>query len=62
MPEPSTGIRVTHAYVDVPIEVQFVRTGSGCDFVADLPRWRWQTVFDPKRGRLKLNVGQGEGA
>ena len=59
-PDAGSGIRVTHAHLDLPIEVRFVRTASGYDFLADLPRWRWRTAFDRRSGRLKLDVSEGQ--
>jgi hypothetical protein len=50
-------IRVRDAYIDLPLEVRVQRRGNELEFLADVPRWRWETVFDEKRGRLKLKVG-----
>jgi hypothetical protein len=60
MPAGDSGIRVKDAYMDLPLEVRLRQTGTGLEFLADLPGWRWETVFDEKRGRMKVVVGQGE--
>jgi hypothetical protein len=59
-PDSQTGVRVTDVSLDLPIEVQIRQTHDGLIFLADLPRWRWRTVFDPKGGRLKLRCSEGE--
>lgn len=50
-------VRVTSIWLDVPIEVTMrsgARTSEEVKVLAHLPRWRWTTVFDDQRGRLKL--------
>jgi hypothetical protein len=56
-PELSAWIRVTSLSLDLPVEIQIQRSpGHHGDWevVADVPRWRWQTDFDPPRGRLQI--------
>jgi hypothetical protein len=50
-------LRVTALSLDVPVEVLLRRApdeAGGVELLVDLPRWRWTTVFDERRGRLKL--------
>lgn len=49
------GLRVTGLSLDLPVEV-VLRTGRDgeVEMLADLPRWRWVTVFDEPRSRLQL--------
>ena len=45
-------IRVTAVAVDLPVEVVLRREAEELVFLADLPRWRWRSVFDTEPGRL----------
>jgi len=50
-------LRVTGLSLDVPVEVLLRRAldeAGDVELLGDLPRWRWTTVFDEQRGRLKL--------
>ena len=50
--------RVTRMDFDLPLEVE-IRTGTdGVFFLADLPRWRWPTAFDPARSRIRFSVSE----
>jgi len=60
MPPEDSGLRVKDAHIDLPLEVSLRQTGSDLEFFGDVPGWRWQTIFDEKRGRLKLMIGEGE--
>jgi hypothetical protein len=60
-------ITVATASFDLPVEVS-LRWGAGggggdVEFLADVPRWRWETAFDPRPGRLRMLLeavpGQG---
>lgn len=64
MPDDSAAelLRVSSVSLDVPIEVTFRRGEEGVLMLADLPRWRWTTAFDEKRGRLKLLCRQQRAA
>jgi hypothetical protein len=53
-------LRVQSASFDVPIEVFFHQRGDELELRADLPRWRWATVFDEQRGRLRLFCRESE--
>ena len=58
-PDAASGVRVASVRLDLPIEVEIRSSGDGLAFLADVPRWRWATDFDPQRGRVKLDCGQG---
>jgi len=45
---------VTAIYFDLPVQVAVRTAGDEIELLADLPRWRWTTVFDEKPGRLKV--------
>ena len=45
--------------LDLPIEVALARRPDAVELLADLPRWRWTTAFDPLRGRLRVNLEEG---
>ncbi len=50
-------VRVTSVSLDVPIEVMMrggAKNDGEIELLAHLPRWRWTTAFDGRRGRLKL--------
>jgi hypothetical protein len=48
------GIDISRLELDLPIEVEVARRSGRLDFLAELPRWRWTTAFDPLRGRLRV--------
>ena len=50
------GTRVTLLAVDAPIEVALRIDEDELLFMADLPRWRWRSVFDRQPGRLSLHL------
>jgi len=55
--EGGVAVRVTSLSLDVPIEMLLRRVADapeGVELLGDLPRWRWTTLFDERRGRLKL--------
>jgi hypothetical protein len=52
-------LRVTSVSVDVPIRVRLQRIGGELEFFADLPLWRWQTLFDERPGRLTIRWEEG---
>ena len=51
--ESSPGLRIPKVEVDLPIEAALIRGSEGPELLADLPRWRWRSVFDREPGRLK---------
>jgi hypothetical protein len=57
-PEAAEGITVRSVRMDLPIEVQVRQAADGPELLADLPSWRWSTVFDRQRGRLRLYYRQ----
>ena len=52
--DPARYIRVTGLDLDLPLEIQLVPIERGKGLVAELPRWRVPTGFDPPRSRLRL--------
>jgi hypothetical protein len=50
----AAGVRVTGLSVDVPLEVTLHRTADGVELLANLPRWRWETDFDQRGGRMRV--------
>ena len=53
-------IRVDSVYFDLPIEVALRRKGEETEFLGDLPKWRWRTVFDPPPGRMRVRCYLGD--
>ncbi|HEY3063443.1 MAG TPA: hypothetical protein VGL99_31110 [Chloroflexota bacterium] len=51
-------LRVTSLTLDLPIELAMARSSTGIEILADLPRWRWPTDFDPPLGRLRVVLTQ----
>jgi hypothetical protein len=43
----------------LPLEVRFAGTAEQPELLADVPRWRWRTVFDDVPSRLVVDVGRG---
>lgn len=56
-PPGQSGVRLSGAYLNLPVEVQVEWGRDGLEFLAELPRWRWSTVFDVRPGRMILNLG-----
>jgi hypothetical protein len=54
-------LRVTSVTLDLPIQVSLRQTGTELEFLADVPRWRWITVFDEPLGRLQFYCEEGAG-
>jgi hypothetical protein len=55
-PEARDLIRVTALDVDLPIEIELSQHDDELLLLADLPRWRWRSVFDRVPGRLSLQL------
>jgi len=51
------GVRLTQVRINLPIELSLVRRGGQLVVLADVPRWRWRTPFDPEPGRMVLQYG-----
>jgi hypothetical protein len=49
---------VTGLTLDLPIDLSMKAGREGLVIYADLPRWRWSTVFDAPTGRMHLQIGQ----
>jgi hypothetical protein len=49
-------IRVTALDVDLPVEIELRQKPDGLLLLADLPRWRWRSVFDREPGRLSFHL------
>jgi len=47
--------------LDLPVEFSLVPVDDGWVLRADLPQWRWTTVFDREPGRLTVEIGFLEG-
>ena len=47
-------LRVTDVALDLPLEMMMTSGDPEPELLADLPRWRWTTVFDQRPGRLKI--------
>jgi hypothetical protein len=57
-PEPAAKdlIRVTGLDLDLPVEIELIRQDGELLLLADLPRWRWRSVFDRGPSRLSLHL------
>jgi hypothetical protein len=57
-PEPKAQglIRVTALDLDLPVEIELYRLDDEFVLLADLPRWRWGSIFDREPGRLSLHL------
>jgi hypothetical protein len=53
-------VLVTAVSLDLPLEVALARRLGQLEFRADLPGWRWPTVFDTLRSRLRITLGVNE--
>jgi hypothetical protein len=49
------GVRIESISMDLPLEVEVFFGRDGMEFLADMPRTRWRTVFDQQPSRLKLH-------
>ena len=47
-------VRTRSVTMDLPLEMRWGPGPGGTWLGATLPRWRWQTVFDRKPGRIVL--------
>jgi hypothetical protein len=56
-PEPAARelIRVTALDVTLPVEIELSQHDDELLLLADLPRWRWRSVFDRVPSRLSLH-------
>lgn len=57
---PGSAVLVTAVSLDLPLEVELARHPGYLEFRGDLPGWRWPTVFDPLRSRLRMTVWVNE--
>ena len=53
-------IRVSDAYFDLPFEASLRGVGNDAEFLGDFPAWRWRTVFDRPRGRMRVRCELGD--
>ena len=49
-------VGVRSAEINLPMEVQFRKSGGNIELLADVPRWRWTTDFDARPGRIELSL------
>jgi hypothetical protein len=52
-------VAVTSLRLDVPMEVRLGIRDGEWEFLADVPQWRWQTGWEERRGRLRVNWSAG---
>jgi hypothetical protein len=49
------GVRATRVELTLPVEVRLEQAGGELAFIADVPVWRWRTVFDQTPGQLRIH-------
>jgi hypothetical protein len=49
-------VRATSVELTLPIDVKVNRSQEGLIFCADVPSWRWRTVWDPPFGQMRLKL------
>ena len=55
----SGALHVTSLSLNVPVQVVVRHTPGGPLLFADVPGWRWRTVYDQQPGRLTLQCDEG---
>jgi len=55
----AAGLRVARVDLDLPLEVRLAGTTDRPELLADVPRWRWRTVFDDVPSRAVVKVVRG---
>ncbi len=49
-----SALRASSVEMTLPVEVSLEEEGGELTFIADLPVWRWRTVFDQNPSRLRI--------
>ncbi|HET7233657.1 MAG TPA: hypothetical protein VFJ16_26850 [Longimicrobium sp.] len=52
--EAAETLLVDRVELDLPMEITFHGTGDEVTVLGSPPRWRWETAFDRRPGRLRM--------
>ena len=47
-------LQITEVSLDLPLEIQLLTSSQGTLLLADVTRWRWQTLFDLDTSHLSI--------
>jgi hypothetical protein len=53
-------VLVTAVSLDLPLDIELTRRFGMLELRGDLPGWRWPTIFDPLRSRLRITLRVNE--
>ena len=51
-------VKATSLELALPVEIEFRLADGEIMFVADVPVWRWRTVFDQTPSQLRITWGE----
>ncbi len=53
-------VRTRRLELTLPIEVSLQEVDGETTFIADLPRWRWRTIFDRRPSSISIVYEESE--